>query len=277
MAEKDSIQVTNKYFDSQEADEYHQLIWGGEYTHVGIHADQETGIEQASENTIKAMVKKLPSIKKSTRILDIGSGYGGTARYLSKKFGCRVDCLNLSETENERNREKTRESGLEDLVQVISGSFENIPLEGPYDIVWSQDAIFYSSRKDKVLREVNRVLNPGGRFIFTDLMRNDDSPVGVLENVLTELHLQELGSIKVYEKLTRQAGLQRVLVVSMPEQLINHYTAVLEKLARQRPGLIKKSSETYVDDVARGLQYWIDAGKEGYLNWGILQFQKPNL
>ena len=42
-----------------------------------------------------------------TRILDLGSGYGGSGRYLARRFGAHVTCLQLSTTQNALNHELT--------------------------------------------------------------------------------------------------------------------------------------------------------------------------
>src|SRR5690606_22992086 len=104
-------------------------------------------------------------------ILDIGAGYGGAARRLVERTGCGVICLNLSDAENERNRAMNEEQGYADRIEVIDGSFEEIPLgDGSVDAVWCQDAMLHSGDRARVLDEVDRVLKKGGRFIFTDPM-----------------------------------------------------------------------------------------------------------
>jgi sarcosine/dimethylglycine N-methyltransferase len=35
-----------------------------------------------------------------------------------------------------------------------------------------------------------------------------------------------------------------------------------------------KSGKDYIEHQKRGLKYWIEPGKKGYLNWGILHFRK---
>ena len=66
----------------------------------------------------------------------------------------RVIALNLSEKENQRNRELSTAAGLGGLVNVVDGSFEAIPLEdASVDVVWSQDAILHSGRRDQVISE----------------------------------------------------------------------------------------------------------------------------
>jgi sarcosine/dimethylglycine N-methyltransferase len=47
-------------------------------------------------------------------------------------------------------------------------------------------------------------------------------------------------------------------------------------LLKQRAALTGKVSEAYVERMLTGLQHWVDAGKAGYLAWGILHFRKTS-
>lgn len=278
MKKDNLVQITKDYYDSQEADAFYAHIWGGEDIHIGLYDNPDDTIKEASRKTILKMLSVGPKISKKTKVLDIGAGYGGAARYLAKKYGCTVQCLNLSERENQRNTELTKVSQLEDLVTVTTGNFEQIPFEREsFDLVWSQEALLHSARKEKVFREVARVLDLGGRFLFTDPMQSHDCPEEVLEKILGRLHLRELGSIPQYLRLARRADLQRVFVKEMPEQLLTHYSKVLLELENRYEEMIEKSGKTYVDEMIEGLRQWIAAAEQGYLNWGILQFQKQNI
>jgi len=271
-----SVQITKAYYDSKEADEFYYKIWGGEDIHIGIYSDGDESIGEASKHTTSRMLKQLPVFKKGYRVLDIGSGYGGAARFLAAEFNCRVDCLNLSETQNKRNIEKIKGTDLEKLISVTTGNCEQIPFDGElYDIVWSQDTLLHVNQRLKVFQEVARVLKPEGRFIFTDLMQSDDCPEGVLGEVLERLHLKDLGSIKQYKRLANRADLEQVLIKKMPEQLVKHYTMILENL-KQYEKTAKKSDRAFLKKTMTGIEKWIEAGEKGYLTWGILQFQKRN-
>lgn len=266
------VEITQNYYDSDDADNFYHTVWGGEDIHVGLYKDDNEPIADASRRTVEEMTARL-NITPETKILDIGAGYGGSARYLAKNFGCKVVCLNLSEVENQRNREKNEAQQLDDLIDVVQGNFENLPFEGAqFDLVWSQDAILHSDQKAKVLAEVARVLKSGGDFVFTDPMQADDCPEGVLKPILERIHLQQLGSVKRYRKLAQQVNLREAQVQEMPHQLTRHYTRVLEELEKhQNP---KGISKGYITRMENGLKHWVEGGQNNYLNWGILHFRK---
>jgi hypothetical protein len=57
---------------------------------------------------------------------------------------------------------------------------------------------------------------------------------------------------------------------------VQHYTRVKQELEKNRAQLAGRCSEAYIDKMLKGLNHWIEGGKAGYLNWGILHFQKAD-
>ncbi len=273
----DVVQTARDYYNSEDADNFYFHIWGGEDIHIGLYEKPGEPIAAASRRTVERMADRLPALGVDDHILDIGSGYGGAARYLAGRFGCKVTALNLSEKENARNREMCKAAGLDARVDVLDGSFEDIPLpDASVNVVWSQDAILHSGRRARVVAEAARVLKPGGHFIFTDPMESGRCGPDDLEPVLARIHLATLGSVEFYEKSCREAGLEAIEVIPMTEQLITHYTRVGEELASQRANLAGKVTDDYIDRMLKGLENWVTAGKKGCLAWGILHFRKPS-
>jgi len=272
---QDLVTTTRDYYNSSDADNFYHTIWGGEDIHVGIYTRPGEDISTASQRTVKEMLAMLPGLSPSDRVLDVGAGYGGAARQIVSDQPCQVTCLNLSETENQRNREKNRSLGLENHIQVQQGNFEDLPFESEqFELVWSEDAILHSDAKSKVFAEIVRVLKPGGKFIFTDPMQSDNCPDGVLQPILDRIHLKELGSVRLYRELADQVGLKEVKVWEMPDQLTTHYSRVLEELTSREDKLAQVCSSDYIQRMKAGLNHWIEGGKKGYLNWGILLFEK---
>ncbi|MCH9807190.1 MAG: methyltransferase domain-containing protein [Alphaproteobacteria bacterium] len=272
----DVVRTARDYYNSEDADNFYLHIWGGEDIHIGLYESEREEIATASRRTVERLADLLPPLGKDAHILDIGSGYGGAARYLAKRFGCKVTALNLSEKENARNRELSEAAGLGDLVNVVDGSFEAIPVaDGSVDAVWSQDAILHSGKRDVVIAEVARALKPGGHFVFTDPMESGNCGREDLEPVLARIHLDTLGSPAFYEKTAKGQGLEFVDWQEKTPQLIRHYSRVGQELAAQRAGLKGKVSEDYIDRMLVGLGNWVKAGEKGCLAWGFLHFKKP--
>jgi len=191
----------------------------------------------------------------ASHVIDLRAGYGGAARYLVRRFGCRVLALNLSETQNQHHREMNAAVGLGELIEVVDGIFEAIPAENDsFDVVWSQDSLLHSGRRTQVLGEVDRVLKPGGEFVFTDIMQSDDYPHSVLAPVLDHFHLIGLGSFTFYGDQARRLGWEQIEVSDRTDQLVAHYARVAEVLSARHESLRDKISDVYVEAVLTHLE-----------------------
>jgi len=274
-AQSGAVDVARDYYNSDDADNFYCEIWGGEDIHIGLYRSEDESIAVASMRTVATMAHELGPITKATRIADFGAGYGGSARWLARTYGCHVSCVNLSEVQNARNRGMTEAAGLGELIDVHDASFEQAPLaDADYDVVWSQDSLLHAGDRGAVLDEVERILRPGGEFVFTDPMQADDCPDGVLQPVLDRLHLESLGSIAWYRQQAEQRGWVEVAVHDLTPQLVAHYSRVRTSLGERRSELSGRISAAYFDRMIEGLGHWIDAGTRGYLAWGILHFSK---
>jgi cyclopropane fatty-acyl-phospholipid synthase-like methyltransferase len=269
------VATTEAYYDSSEADSFYAAIWGGNDIHIGVYDTPHEAVAQASARTVETMATRLKTLTPDSRVLDLGAGYGGAGRAIATRFGCQVDCLNLSEVQNNRNRDLTAEAGLSGRVRVVHANFESIPgPDGAYDAVWSQDAILHSGARERVLSEVSRVLAPGGHFVFTDPMQTDNCPPDVLQPVLDRIHLDSLASPAFYRKNLTGLGFEEIGFAEMADQLRNHYDQVRSELEGRREEMIELCSLAYVTQMIEGLGHWVNAADRGHLTWGIFHFQK---
>ncbi len=269
------VEIARDYYNSDDADAFYYTVWGGEDLHLGIYEAESDSIFEASRRTIDRMASHSTLLGSGARVLDLGAGYGGTARYLARTRGCRVTALNLSEKENARNRQMTAEQGLGDLVEVVDGSFQSLPFgEASFDVVWSQDALLHSDDRAQALREAHRVLRSGGELVFTDPMQSDDCPPGVLDPILERIHLSTLGSPTFYRQQAEALGMTVVMIEDQTRNLVRHYSRVLEETERRYDELVKHISREYLDHMKAGLGRWIDGGQRGHLAWAIFCFRK---
>jgi sarcosine/dimethylglycine N-methyltransferase len=272
---RSGARTARDYYDSADADNVYRTIWGGEDIHVGLYDSDDEPIFDASRRTVRRMASRLKNLREDSVVLDIGSGYGGPARFLAQEYGCRVVALNQSKVQNRYARAMSREQGLEHLVEVVDANFEKIPYpNGSFDAVWSQEAILHSEERVKVLQEVARVLKPGGDFVFTDPMQADDCPEGVLRPILERLYLTTLASPGFYREQARRLGMEEVGFEDHSPQLTNHYARVLEETERRRDELLARATGAdYLQRQKEGLVHWVEGGRAGYLTWGIFHFR----
>jgi len=273
----DAVNTARDYYNSDDADNFYYHVWGGEDIHVGWYESDEEPIFEASHRTVRRMAEKLnTTLAPGSRVLDMGAGYGGAARYLARETGCHVVALNLSEAENERDRQMNREQDLDRLIEVVDGNFESVAYEdASFDVVWSQDAILHSGDRKQAIAEVARLLKPGGEFVFTDPMQADNCPAGVLKPILDRIHLDTLGSPAFYREACNEVGLTEAEPLEdATHQLVRHYSRVLQETERREADLDGIVSREYIERMKKGLRHWIEGGQQGNLAWGIFHFTK---
>jgi len=272
----ETVETAREYYNSDDADTFYYTIWGGEDIHVGIYDSEDEDIRTASQRTVNKMANRLGQLENGSgkHVLDMGAGYGGAARYLANRFGCEVVALNLSEVENEKDRQMNREQGLDDKIRVVDGNFEEVhEPDDSFDVVWSQDSFLHSGNRNLIFEEAARVLKDGGEFVFTDPMQADDCPSGVLQPILDRIHLESLGSPGFYREQAERLGLKEVSFEDHTEQLINHYSRVLDETVKHEDELLKRISRDYIEHMKEGLKHWVEGGENGYLVWGIFHFK----
>ena len=116
--------------------------------------------------------RKLPAalaLKSTDKVLDVGCGYGGLLLYLRKRGGvtAAMEGIDCSQRMVDRARREIGVRGLDDVIHMRQGWATDLPYsDGSFDVVLCtfvvkhlSDALFM-----QMLREVTRVLKPGGRF-----------------------------------------------------------------------------------------------------------------
>ncbi len=104
------------------------------------------------------------------RILELASALGAPARYLARRFGATIVCIDSDLRMHRAALDGHRREGLWLRIHPLLARTERLPLaDATCDAAWSQDAICHMDTAP-VLKEAARVLKPGAIFAFSDFI-----------------------------------------------------------------------------------------------------------
>jgi SAM-dependent methyltransferase len=124
-----------------------------------------------------AELAELAGITADMSVLDVGSGVGGPARFIAATHGCRVTGIDLSEPFVDAARYLTERTAQSEQVTFHAASALDMPFDGGhFDAVLLQHVAMNVFERDRLYREIRRVLKPGGKFATFDIVANGGEP-----------------------------------------------------------------------------------------------------
>ncbi|OLZ60724.1 SAM-dependent methyltransferase [Streptomyces sp. IMTB 2501] len=263
-------ETTRRYYETSDVDAFYDAVWGGEDIHIGLYAHAQEAIADASRRTVRHAADRVADLLgPDATVLDLGSGYGGSARALVERFGCRVVALELSEEHNRRHRAANARRGLDGLIEVVTGSLCDLPYEAErFDVVWSLEVLCHVTDRDHALAEAVRVLKPGGALVFSDIMAAEETPAQALRPALSRLGVQSLATLSFYLEHLSALGLKPCFE-DRTADLTTHYARLDEEVHRRRAELRTVIGPSYLDGLLTNLPLWTDITHRGLLRWGL--------
>jgi MPBQ/MSBQ methyltransferase len=109
-------------------------------------------------------------LKPGLKVLDVGSGLGGSVRLLASEHQCQVTGVDLTQEYVDVANALADLVGLQNRVEFRQASALNLPFDdGSFDVVWTEHVQMNIARKHAFYAEIARVLKPQGRLAFHDI------------------------------------------------------------------------------------------------------------
>jgi SAM-dependent methyltransferase len=188
-------------------------------------------------------------------VLEVGCGSGRYALQVAEAQGCRVLGVDINahgiQTANRLAVERDRSAKVRFEVCDVSKA---LPFgDEQFDAVFSNDVLCHIPGRDSLLREVLRVLRPGGRLLFSDAL--------VIGGLISHEEIESRSSIGYYifsppgenERIIEQAGFQLLSVRDTSENAALIAKRRFEARRMRREALIAIEGEANFEGVQRFL------------------------
>jgi len=165
----------------------------------------------------EALAKTL-RLNQSTKVLDVGCGLGGTARFFATTYGCPVSGIDLTPEYVEVGRRLNESLALEDQICLSVASATDMPFEdAEFDRASMLHVGMNIADKNALMNEVGRVVKPGGYFAVFDVMRVGPEPIDYPVAWAADESTSFVSSVDEYSKALTDAGFEVVVAVEKPD------------------------------------------------------------
>jgi len=218
----------------------------------------ETGsedLEQAQQAKLRHLCRKL-RLKPGERLLDVGCGWGGLARYAAREFGAKVFGITLSREQLELARERVAEEGLAKQITLELMDYRDLPQDGRFDKVVSVGMFEHVGHANLPLycQRLFDAVRPGGLVMNHGITARhiDGRPVGHGAGEFINRYVfphGELPHLVNISSCISDAGLEIVDV----ESLRLHYARTLEFWSERLEAQLEQAKRMVPE---RALRIW---------------------
>ncbi|MCP4647264.1 MAG: methyltransferase domain-containing protein [bacterium] len=220
---------------------------------------------------------KLCSIRKGSRVLDVGCGPGLTAIRLAR-MGCEVVAIDLNKRMIERAKENAS-SAKADISFMVADA-QKLPFKkNEFDAVISESVTVFVPDRKKAMGEYVRVTKPGGFIGLNEIFWRKEPPKDMVAKVMKLYELRDnIPNLESWKSMLKAAGLGSIKAI--PHNLIDKRALsrmkrigimhTLRILWRTIYGYVKFSGfRGYLNNMAR-----LPKSFPGYLSYGIFVGKK---
>jgi ubiquinone/menaquinone biosynthesis C-methylase UbiE len=179
------------------------------------------------------------NLRPGLRLLDVGCGIGGPARYFAGERGCQVTGIDVTEEFVEVAKRLTKMLKLEGLVEFQKASALNLPFElETFDRASMIHVGMNIADKAGLFREVRRVLKSGGLFAVFDVVRTADGPIRYPVPWALDDETSFVADLKNYRDAMESAGFRVDHVLSQKTSAVEATKRAMARMAQDGPPVL---------------------------------------
>ena len=169
-------------------------------------------------------------------VLDVGCGIGGSARFLSSRYGCSVTGVDVTSEYVEAGNALSRRVGLADRVTLQHGSALGLPFpDGSFDVVWTEHVQMNVADKRGFYASLARVLRPGGQLLFHDVFQGTGGTPHYPVPWADEPSISHLATPEAVAAVLRQVGLTVIAWEDRTAISLAWFDAMSQRMATTGP------------------------------------------
>ena len=141
------------------------------------------------------------------RVLEVGSGLGGPARYIASRIGCTITALELQADVHEVATRLTERCGLAHLVRHQRGDILEGPVpNGHFDALFGWLVFLHIPERELLYRRCHEALRPGGSLYVEDLFERGSFTSDESETLAVKVYSRNLPRLEVLRHELAHAG-----------------------------------------------------------------------
>jgi ubiquinone/menaquinone biosynthesis C-methylase UbiE len=221
-----------------------QMAWGDNF-HFGYwDGPRDTRTPEEATDRFTDLLAERLRVEPGQRILDVGCGIGRPALRIASTTGTEVLGITISAQQVDQATELAGRENLSDRVEFRCADGMAMPFEdASFDAVLAFESIVHMDRA-KALREMARVLKPGGRLVLTDTFR----PGSESAEEPDAGDVASMGRFDDYPGLVAGAGLELEELTDVTEHTRFTFTRMIDGILRCRREF-ERQHGTSVQDV----------------------------
>ena len=241
-------------------------VWGG-HLHMGLFETPDDSLIDAQLRANHRMAAGA-ALRPGAEVIEVACGVGGAARFLARNYGVKVLATNIAEAQLAEAAAITEREGPSGLIEFALADFHDLPYpDDRFDCWWCQEALLYSTDKQRVLSEALRVIRPGGRLILSDLLLGRAVTGEARRRYTSTLSAPGMWPIEQWDALLAKMGVR----IAEREDWSGHTKLTCERvlatLNDARDEFTAAVGREAVEGTIHRMTMQLEAARAGHLGW----------